>query len=97
MKSGLFGHDNGGFDKFVCFANPTTRELIIGGASNDFIVIGGNNANHKSPLAAYQTKANAGDLNKWICLSIHWDIYSSSVTNKSWGLLLQKIPREINN
>ena len=24
LKSALFGHDNGGYDRFVCFANPTT-------------------------------------------------------------------------
>ena len=65
----------GGYDKFACFANPTTRELIIGGDSGDFIVIGS--------ISAFKTKANAGDLNKWICLSIHWDMHSSPATNKS--------------
>ena len=83
LRGGLFGHDNGGYDKFVCFANPTTRELIIGGDSGDYIVIGGHNANHKSPIAAYQTKANAGVLNKWICLSIHWDMDTAPVNNES--------------
>ena len=83
LKGGLFGPDNGGYDKFVCFANPTTRELIVGGDSNDFIVIGGNNANHRSPHASYQTKANAGVLNKWICLSIHWDMDTTPNADES--------------
>ena len=39
FKSGLFGNDNGGYDKFICFANPTTRELIISGDSADWFVI----------------------------------------------------------
>ena len=83
LKGGLFGHDNGRYDKFACFANPTTRELIVEGGDDDFIVIGGNNANHKSPISAFKSKANAGNLNKWICLSIHWDMGPSPVTNES--------------
>ena len=47
LKSGLFGHDNGNYDKFVAFSNPNTRELIVSGDSGDFIVIGSNSANHK--------------------------------------------------
>ena len=82
LKGGLFGNDNGGYDKFIAFANPTTRDLVVSGDSKEFIVIGGNNANHRSPLAAFQTKANAGDLNKWICLSVHWDS-DISTTNQS--------------
>ena len=82
LRGGLFGHDNGGYDKFVCFANPTTKELIISGNSGDF-VIGRNKANHKNPIASYQTKANAGELNKWICLSIHWNADTTPNTDES--------------
>ena len=83
-RSALFGNDNGGYDKFIAFANPTTRELIIAGDSANFIVIGSNNANHKAPHGSYQTKANAGELNKWICLSVHWDKYTTPVANESF-------------
>ena len=83
LKGGLFGNDNGGYDKFVCFVNPTTREFIVSGDSQNYIVIGGNNANNKSPIADYKSKANTGDLNKWICLSVHWDMGSSPFSNES--------------
>ena len=58
-------------------------ELIISGDSSDFLVIGANASTHKSPIAPYKTKANASDLNEWICLSVHWDMDSSPSTNKS--------------
>ena len=71
-RCGLFGHDNGGFDKFIAFSPQ--GDLIVSGATNDHIVIGQNTTNGRSPISDYQTKANAGELNKWICLSIHWNI-----------------------
>ena len=73
-RCGLFGHDNGQFDKFVAFSPQ--GDLIISGTINDHIVIGKNNTNGRSPIADYKSKANAGELNKWICLSVHWNISS---------------------
>ena len=38
VRNGLFGHDNGGFDKFVTFS--PTGELMVSGTTNQHIVIG---------------------------------------------------------
>ena len=86
LSGGLFGNDNGGYDKFITFANSSTREMIVGGVNSSFhwFVIGGNKANHRIPYAAYKTKANAGEINKWMCLSIHWDNYTTPKTNESF-------------
>ena len=85
VNNGLFGHDNGGFDKFVCFGeNGTNGEesLMIAGINGlDAITIGPYGISGYNPIAGYKTNANAGELNKWICLSIHWDVPGS--TNKS--------------
>ena len=85
VNNGLFGHDNGGFDKFVCFGqNGTNGEesLMIAGINGlDVITIGPHGISGYNPIAGYKTNANAGELNKWICLSIHWDVPGS--TNKS--------------
>ena len=75
-RCGLFGHDNGQFDKFIAFSDQ--GDLIVSGTVNDHIVIGKNTTNGKSPTADYQTKANAGSLNQWICLSVHWNISSET-------------------
>lgn len=40
-------------------------------ASNTIIVICSNSVGGVSPTATYQTKANAGELNKWCRLSMH--------------------------
>ena len=78
-RNGLFGHDNSGFDKFVSFG--PSGDLVVAGATNDHIVIGLNTVNGKTPITTYQTNANAGELNKWCCLSIHWNVPGG--TNKS--------------
>ena len=61
FRNGLFGHDNGGWDKFVCY-KPTTNNLLISG------IHGVDNIEVTS--SDWQTKADASVLNKWICLSI---------------------------
>ena len=38
VRNGLFGHDDGGYDKFVAFS--PTGELLISGTTNQHIVIG---------------------------------------------------------
>ena len=85
VNNGLFGHDNGGFDKFVCFGkNGTNGEesLMIAGINGaDAVIIGPHRISGYNPISDYKTNANAGELNKWICLSIHWDVPGS--TNKS--------------
>ena len=82
VRNGLFGHDNGGFDKFVTFS--PTGELVISGTPNQHIVIGRKAFNGKNAIAPYQSKANAGELNKWICLSIHWDVPGGNNASETW-------------
>ena len=68
--NGLFGHNDMGFNKVISFSH--NGDLVVSSTVNDHIVIGQNNVNGRSPLAPYKTKANAGLINKWICLSCHW-------------------------
>ena len=75
-RSSLFGADNGGFDAFVSFSPQ--GDLIVSKSTNDHIVIGQNVTNGRSPIADYQSKANAGEINKWNCLSVHWNIPSET-------------------
>ena len=82
IRNGLFGHDNGGFDKFVAFS--PNGELVISGTPNQHIVIGQKAFNGKNAIAPYQSKANAGELNKWICLSIHWDVPGGNNASEVW-------------
>ena len=82
FRNGLFGHDNGGWDKFVTFS--PNGELVVSGTTNGHIVIGQKAFNGKNAIAPYQSKANAGKLNKWICLSIHWDVPGGKNTSETW-------------
>ena len=82
VRNGLFRHDDGGYDKFVAFS--PTGELLVSGATNQHIVIGPNSFNSKNVTAPYQSKANAGELNKWICLSIHWDVPGGNNASETW-------------
>ena len=75
FRNGLFGHDNGGWDKFVAFNPLASNSLIISGTKNQKIEVGGND---------WQTKANASDLNKWCCLSIHWDVPAGANKSSCW-------------
>ena len=82
VRNGLFGHDNGGYDKFIAFS--PTRHLLVSGTTNQHIVIGSSSFNNKNATASYQSKANAGELNKWICLSIHWDVPGGNNASETW-------------
>ena len=75
-RCGLFGHDNSAFDKFISFS--PSGDLIVYAITNDHVVIGENATNGRSPIAPYKTKANAGELNKWVCLSVHWNLPSET-------------------
>ena len=66
LRNGLFGNDYGGFDKFI--ALRPNSDLVVSGDKNGFNVIGSNPVSCKYPIAAFKTKANVGELNKWICL-----------------------------
>ena len=75
FRNGLFGHDNQGWDKFICY-KPTTNNLLISG------VHGTNNVEVTS--SDWQTKADASVLNKWICLSVHWDVPAGAGKSSCW-------------
>jgi len=81
-KNGLFGHYITGFSKTVAFA--ASGELFVTGTTYSFIVIGTNNFQNRQPIANYQTKANAGELNKWCCLSIHWNVPGGANKSSVW-------------
>ena len=70
--NGLFGHDDGGFDKFVSFSNNGSGNLLISGSKNDWFHIGNHSFKGFASRDRYKTKANAGEFHKWICLSVHW-------------------------
>ena len=76
IRNGLFGHG-----KFVSF-NPS-GDLVVSGTTNKHTVIGSNPVRRIQPSAPYKNKANAGVKNKWVCLSIHWDNYTSSTVGAS--------------
>ena len=82
FRNGLFGHDNGGWDKFVSFA-ANTNNLIIAGANKD-----GSESNSGFNIQVtsshWQTNANASELNKWCCLSIHWDVPAGAKKSSCW-------------
>ena len=83
LRNGLFGHDDGaGYDKFVAFS--ANKSMIIAGTTGDYIVIGPSAYIGKNPIVDYQSRANAGELNKWICLSIHWDVPGGNNASQVW-------------
>ena len=81
-NNGLFGHDNTGYDKFV--AHRQSNLVISGAASPHNCVYIGNSASLDTfmQLDDY-TENDLGELNKWHCLSVHWDNKSSPKTEKS--------------
>ena len=42
LRHGLFGHDNGGYDKFVAFKDLTRGNLIISGTIDRYVNFGPN-------------------------------------------------------
>ena len=83
FRNGLFGHDNGGWDKFVCFTSSSDRKLVIGGAEKDGSeVFSGMNTTVSS--SDWQTEANASELNKWCLLSVHWDVSAGAGGSSCW-------------
>ena len=75
----MIGDDHGGFDNFVCFG--ISGDLVVSGWTNDYIVVGSSSVNNKKSKAPYKTKANAGETNKWVCLSIHWENHTTPSAN----------------
>ena len=81
-NNGLFGHDNLGYDKFVAYSGSN---LVVSGANNaNKCVYIGPAASLQSfnKLADYSIN-DLGELNKWHCLSVHWDNKSSNKVEKS--------------
>ena len=64
--NGLFGHDNGGFDKFVCFGKHGTNgseTLMIAGVNGSVVLFGPHGISGYNQSAGYKTNANAEELN----------------------------------
>ena len=75
FRNGLFGHDNGGWDKFVVFNPRNSNSMVISGTTNNKIEVIGSD---------WQTNANASELNKWCCLSVHWDVPAGAKKSSCW-------------
>ena len=75
FRNGLFGHDNGGWDKFVAFNPLNSNSLIISGTTNQKIEI---------IWSDWKSKANASELTKWCCMSIHWDVPAGAGKSSCW-------------
>ena len=76
FRNGLFGHDNGSWDKFVVFDPTNSNAMRISG------VQGANTVDVTS--SDWQSKADTSVLNKWICLSIHWDVPAGATGSSCW-------------
>ena len=76
FRNGLFGHDNGGWDKFVAYDPLSSNSLLISGTTNQRTV--------QVTGSDWKTKANASELNKWCCLSIHWDVPAGAKKSSCW-------------
>ena len=81
-NNGLFGIDNGGYDFFV--AHSGSNLVVSGAADPDKCVYVGPAASLQSFLKLNDYSENdLGELNKWHCLSVHWDNKSVVKTEKS--------------
>ena len=69
LRSGLFGHDNRGFDKFIAFLPSPSKDLVIS-YGGDYATIGPTSGSKS--IGTYKNKTNCSNYNLWICLSIHW-------------------------
>ena len=75
FRNGLFGHDNQGWDKFVAY------DAIL----NNLIISGVHRINKITVTSSdWQTKADASVLNKWHCLSVHWDVPAGAGKSSCW-------------
>ena len=84
FRNGLFGHDNGGWDKFVCYTSSSSdRKLVIGGAEKDGSEVH-TGFNTTVSSSDWKTKANASELNKWCLLSVHWDVGAGAGGSSCW-------------
>ena len=82
LRNGLFGNDNGGWDRMVIYS-AQANNLVIGGAVKDKSeAYGGNNVQVKA--ADWKSKANATALGIWICLSVHWDVPGGFGASSVW-------------
>ena len=83
-NNALFGHDNGGFDKFIAH---NLSNIIISGAENlhKCVYLGPglpSDVQNFKKLGDYSVN-DLGKLNVWHRLSVHWDNKSSPKTDKS--------------
>lgn len=79
VRNGIFGHDNYGFDKFICFL--PTRALMVSGTT-------GNNIQ----ISTFPEKANPGAIGVWNVLSVQWNVEGGAAASSVYcnGKLLAK-------
>ena len=75
FRNGLFGHDNGGWDKFLAY-KPKTHDLLISGVKNaDNVLV---------TSFDWKSKVDVSEVNKWICLSCHWNVPEDENGSSLW-------------
>uniref|UniRef100_H2ZCB5 Uncharacterized protein n=1 Tax=Ciona savignyi TaxID=51511 RepID=H2ZCB5_CIOSA len=63
FQNGLFGNDNFGWDKFVCFT--TRKDLLISGVDS---------ANKHIKLSTFLNTTNPSSIGTWKVLSVQWNV-----------------------
>ena len=91
VNNRLFGHDNAGFDKFVCFGQNGTNGkgtlMIAGVDGSDLILFGPKSYYGYSVLNGYKTNADAGELNKWI-FYLFIGMFHQDQINQVFGVII---------
>ena len=82
LRNGLFGHDDAGFDTFVAFS--PSGHLVVAGTQQNHIVVGPSDFGGITTSGQYPAKANAGELNNWMCSSIHWNVPAGANKSNVW-------------
>ncbi|XP_078488175.1 uncharacterized protein LOC144745914 [Ciona intestinalis] len=84
LRNGLFGNDNGGFDKFISFF--PNGDLMVSGSVGNYVRV-----------STYPTGANAGAVGVWNVLSVQWKVGGPPNSSSVWcnGQLLVRFQAEV--
>uniref|UniRef100_H2Y9Z8 Uncharacterized protein n=1 Tax=Ciona savignyi TaxID=51511 RepID=H2Y9Z8_CIOSA len=79
VRNGIFGHDDYGYDKFICFLPDGT--LMVSGATNNNVQV-----------TEFPNKANPGAIGQWNVLSVQWNVEGGAAASSVYcnGKLLAK-------
>ncbi|XP_078489866.1 uncharacterized protein LOC144746350 [Ciona intestinalis] len=83
-RNGLFGNENGGYDKFICFF--PNGDIMVSGSVGSYYRI-----------STYPTGANAGAVGVWNVLSVQWKVGGPWQSSSVWcnGQLLLRFQAEV--